>query len=90
MVFVPGTVKFFAEIFSENYSLDDSGIFLFVFPSITNLKLHSIPVNLNTVKCIPSLYSSKASSSDCILVAVLNNCEPKLSYVLADLFKICL
>ena len=32
----------------------------------------------------------KASGPDCILVVVLKNCEPQLSYVLDDLFNMCL
>ena len=34
--------KLFAENFSLNSNLDDSGVSLPVFPSITNLKLHNI------------------------------------------------
>ena len=33
---------------------------------------------------------SKASSLDCIPVAVLKNCEPELTYILAELFNKCL
>ena len=33
---------------------------------------------------------SKASGPDCIPVVVLKNCEPELSYILADLFNKCL
>ena len=36
--------KLFAENFSKNSNLDDSGISLPVFPSRTNLKLHNISV----------------------------------------------
>ena len=36
--------KLFAEKFSKNSNLDDSGISLPVFPSRTNLKLHNIYV----------------------------------------------
>ena len=32
----------------------------------------------------------KASAPNCILVVVLKNCEPQLSYVLDDLFNMCL
>ena len=32
----------------------------------------------------------KASVPDCIPVWVLKNCEPKLSYILAELFSKCL
>ena len=33
---------------------------------------------------------SKASVTDCIPVVVLKNCEPELSYILAELFSKCL
>ena len=33
---------------------------------------------------------SKASGPDCIPVMVLKNCEPELSYILAELFSDCL
>ena len=33
---------------------------------------------------------SKASGPDCILVVVLKNCGPELSYILAELFNNCL
>ena len=32
----------------------------------------------------------KASGPDCIPVIVLQNCEPELSYILAELFNKCL
>ena len=38
-------------------------------------------------KVITNLDSSKASGPDCIPVMVLNNCEPELSYILAELFN---
>ena len=34
--------------------------------------------------------SSTASGPDCILVVVLKNCESELSYILAELFSMCL
>ena len=37
-----------------------------------------------------NLDSSKTSSPDCIPVVVLKNCEPELSYILAELFNMCL
>ena len=37
-----------------------------------------------------NLDSSKAPGPDCISVVVLKNCEPELSYILAELFNICL
>ena len=83
--------KLFAENFSKNSNLDDLGISLPVFPSRTNLKLHSISVTPKMVKkVITNLDLLKASGLDCIPVNVLKNCEPELSYILAELFNKCL
>ena len=41
-------------------------------------------------KVIMNLDLSKASGPDCIPVMVLKNCEPELSYILAELFNKCL
>ena len=79
--------KLFAENFSKNSYLDDSGISLPVFPSRTSLKLHNISVTPKMVKkVIMNLDLSKASGPDCIPVVVLKNCELELSYILAELF----
>ena len=81
--------KLFAENLSKNSNLDDSGISLPVFPSRTNLKLHNISVTSKIIKkVIMNLDLSKASGPDCIPVVALKNCEPKLSYILAELFKV--
>ena len=83
--------KLFAKNFSKNSNLDDSGISLPVFPSRTNLKLYNISVTSKMVeKVIMNLDLSKASGPDCIPVVVLKNCEPELSYILAELFNKCL
>ena len=83
--------KLFAENFSKNSNLDDSGISLSVFPSRTNLKLHDISATPKMVKkVITNLDLPKASGPDCIPVVVLKNCEPELSYILAELFNKCL
>ena len=83
--------KLFPKNFSKNANLDNSGIFLPVFPSRTNQKLHNISITSKMVKkVIPNLDSSKASGPDCIPVVVLKNCEPELSYILAKLFSKCL
>ena len=83
--------KLFAENFSKNSNLDDSGISLPVFPSRTNLKLHNISVTPKMVKkVIINLDLSKASGPDCIPVVVLNICEPERSYTLAEFFNKCL
>ena len=80
--------KLFAENFSLNSNLDDSGISLPVFPSRTNLKLHNISLTPKMVKkVVMNLDLTKASGPDCISVVVLKNCEPELSYILAELFK---
>ena len=41
-------------------------------------------------KVIVNLDSSKASGPHCILMVVLKNCKPVLSYILAEFFNICL
>ena len=83
--------KLFAENFSKNSNLDDSGISLPVFPFRTNLKLHNISVTPKMVKkVIMNLDLSKASGPDCIPVVILKNCEPGLSYILPELFNKCL
>ena len=83
--------KLFAENFSKDSNLDDSGISLPVFSSRTNLKLHNISVTPKMVKkVITNLDLAKASGPDCIPVVVLKNCEPELSYMLAELFNKCL
>ena len=83
--------KLFAKNSSKNSNLDDSGIFLPVFSSRTNLKLHTISINPKMVKkVITNLDSSKASGPDCIPAVFLKNCEPELSYLRAKLFNMCL
>ena len=63
--------KLFAENFSKNSNLDDSGISLPVLPSRTNLKLHNISVTPKMVKkVIMNFDLSKASGPDCIPVVV--------------------
>ena len=37
-----------------------------------------------------NLHLSKTSGPDCIPVMVIKNCEPELSYILAELFNKCL
>ena len=37
-----------------------------------------------------SLHSSNTSGSDCIPKVALKNCQPELSYILAELFNKCL
>ena len=41
-------------------------------------------------KLIMNQNSSKASGPDFIPVVVLKNCEPELSYILAELYNMCL
>ena len=83
--------KLFAENFSKNSNLDDLGISLPFFSSRTNLKLHNISVTPKMVKkVITNVDLSQTSCPDCILVVVLKNYEPELSYILAELFNNCL
>ena len=82
--------KFFAENFSMNSNLDDSGISLPVFPSRTNLKLHISVTPKMVRKVVMNLNLSKAYGHDCIPVVVQKNCEQELSYILAELFNKCL
>ena len=59
------------------------------FISRANLKLYNISVTPKMVKkVISNLHLSKAPGLDCIPVVVFKNCEPELSYVLAEL-SIC-
>ena len=83
--------KLFAKSVSKNSNLDDTGISLPVFPSRTNLKLHNVSITPKMVKkVITNLDSSKASGPDCIPVVVLKNYGPELSYILAEVFNMCL
>ena len=83
--------KLFAENFSKDSNLDGSVISLPIFPSRANLKLHNISITPKMVKkVIIILDSSKASGPDCIPGMVLKNCEPELSYIVAQLFNMCL
>ena len=83
--------KLFAENFSKNANLDDSGISLLFFLSRSNLKLHNIFVTPKMVKkVIMNLYLLKASGPDSISVVVLKKCETELSYILAELVNKCL
>ena len=89
--FTSDKANIFAKNFCKNSILDDWEISLPVFPSRTNLKLHNISVIAKMVKkVITNLDSSKVSAPDSILAVVLKNCEPELSYLLAEIFNICL
>ena len=83
-------VKLFAKNCSKNSYLEDS---LPAFTSRNNLKLHNISVTSKIVKKnnnITNLELSRASDPNCTSVVVLRNCEPELSYILAELFEMCL
>ena len=55
---------------------------------VMSLKLHNISVTHKIVKkVITNLDLSKASGTDCIPEVVLKNCEPELSYILAELLS---
>ena len=83
--------KLFAKNFSENWNLEDSGISLPAFPCGTNLKHRNISVTPKMVKKVmTNLDSRKASGPDCISVVVVKNYKPKLLYILAEVFNMCL
>ena len=83
--------KLFPENFPMNSNLDDSTISLPVFFSKTNFKLHNISVTPKMVRKVAMYLDwSKISGPDYIPVVVLKNCEPELSYILAELFNKCL
>ena len=90
--FASDKAKLYAKNFSKNSNLEDSGISLPVFSSRTSLNLHNISVTPTMVKkVITNLDSSNASGPDCIPVVVLKNYEKhELSYILAELFSMCL
>ena len=70
-MFSTGFTKLFAKNFSKNSNLDDTGISLPVFASITNPKLDNVSVTHKMVKkVIMNLVLSKASGPDCIQVVV--------------------
>ena len=72
------------EDFSNNFNLDDSDIYLPVFPCGNNQKLYIIPIIPTLVKKIIINFDSlKVSGLDCIPVVVQKNCQPELSYILA-------
>ena len=78
----------FAENFSKNSNVDNSGISLPVLPSINNLKKHNISVTPKRVKkVIMNLDLSETSGPDCTPVVILKNCEPEFSFILAELFN---
>ena len=75
------TEKLFPENFSKNCNLDESGIYLCVFPSRTILKLH-ISVTPKMVKKVKTnLYLAKGSGPDS------SGGYKELSYILVGLFN---
>ena len=54
------------------------------------LKLHISVKSKMVKKVITNLDSSNASGPDCIPVVVLKICEHEVSYILAELFHLCL
>ena len=88
---IPDRAKLFSKFFSQKSYLDDSGIYLPVFSSRTNLKLRNISVTFRMAKkVIMSFHLPKESGPYCIPVMVLRNSEPDFSYIIAELFNVCL
>ena len=69
--------KLFAENFSKNSNLYDSGISLPVFHFRTNSELHISVTPKMVKKVIMNLNLSKALDHDCIPVVILKKCEPE-------------
>ena len=89
--FASDKANLFPKNFCKNCDLNDSSISLPVLHSRTNPKLHNISVNPRMLKkVIANLDSSKASVPDCIPVVFLKKCEHEHSYILAELFNMCL
>ena len=93
---VPGTGSFYQitplskSIVSMKQVSDDDD-FALELNMNAHIKLHNISVTPKMVKKIlMDLDLSDVSGPSCIPVVVLKNCEPKLSYVLAELFSKCL
>ena len=64
---------------------------LCIVSSRTNLKLYNISVTPKMVKKVTiNLDSSNTYGPNCIPVVVLKNCEPELSYIVVELFNMCL
>ena len=83
--------KLFPKNFSEKSNLYNLGISLPVFLSRITLKLHNISITAKMVKNVITNHdSSKTSGLHCITVVVLRNCQSELSYILAELFNMCL
>ena len=83
--------KLFAKNFSKSSNFNDSDISLPVFSFRIDLKPHNISITLRMVKkVITNIDLSKASGLVGIPVVVLKQCEPELSYILVELFNMCL
>ena len=55
------------------------------------MKMHNISVTPKLIKkVILNLDLPKVSGPDCIPMVVLRKCEPELSYILTELFNMCL
>ena len=92
-VFSPASdkAKLLAKNYYKNYNLDDSGISLPFFSSITNLKLLNISITPKMVQKIKNLDTSKVSGPDCIPVVLLKKSELELfSYILTEHFNMFL
>ena len=76
-------------MYNSYSSTDGSDIYVPALPSSNNLKLRNIPVTHKLVKNVIT-NQSKPDGPDCIPVVVLENRESEPSYILAELFKMCL
>ena len=80
--------EFFAQQFSKNSTLDDTGHPLSAFESRTDVVLDTVHITSRMVaSVIQSLDASKATGPDGIPVVVLQKCCPELSPILSKLFN---
>ena len=78
-------VKLFARNFSRDSNLDGLGTSWPIFPSRTNLKLHSLSATPKLVKKVMiDLDLSKFFGPNCIPVVGLKNCEPELPNIVPE------
>ena len=86
----PDKAKIVLKFFSKNSNLNESGISLLTFPSRTNLKLHNIHVTPKFVMKILTNFDLSSVYSWLYSSGGSEELESELSYILDELFDMCL
>ena len=86
----PDKAKIVLNFFSKNSNLNESGISLLTFPSRTNLKLHNIHVTPKFVMKILTNFDLSSVYSWLYSSGGSEELESELSYILDELFDMCL